>query len=79
MTRKTIWASAVISILLPVLGAEAQDVDVPGNLTMVDSTATEGNILKGTVPFVHNVGTNNTFIGSNAGNLLMSGAGNTGS
>jgi hypothetical protein len=47
-----------------------------GNLTMVDSTATAGNILKGGVPFLHNFGTNNTFIGKNAGNLTMTGLGN---
>jgi len=40
---------------------------------MVNSTATAGNILKGGVPFLHNFGPNNTFIGSNAGNLTMTG------
>jgi hypothetical protein len=49
--------------------------DVQGNLTMVDSTATAGNTLKGGVPFVHNFGTDNTFIGKYAGNLTMSGNG----
>ena len=53
--------------------------DVPGNLTMVDSTATAGNILKGGLRFLHNFGVNNTFLGSNAGNLTMSGSGNTAS
>jgi hypothetical protein len=51
-----------------------------GNLAMADSSATAGNILKGGVPFLHNFGTNNTFIGKNAGNLTMTGlGGNTGS
>ena len=53
--------------------------DVQGNLTMVDSTATAGNIMKGSVPFIHNFGTNNTFIGKNAGNLTMTGTNNTAS
>jgi hypothetical protein len=79
MRCKTLPFSAVLSIFLPILAAEAQDVDVPGNLTMRDSTGpTVGNILKGGIPFVHNFGTENTFIGSNAGNLTMSGCCNTG-
>jgi hypothetical protein len=53
--------------------------DVPGNLTMVDSTATAGNILKGGVLFIHNFGLNNTFIGKGAGNLAMTGGNNTAS
>jgi hypothetical protein len=53
--------------------------DVSGNITMVDSTATAGNILKGTTPFIHNYGGNNTFIGLNAGNFSMTGAFNTAS
>jgi hypothetical protein len=56
--------------------ASAQiDTVVDGNLLMENSTDTVGNILKGGVPFIHNFGTNNTFIGSNAGNLTMSGFG----
>ena len=42
---------------------------------MVDSTETSGNILKGGVLFLHNFGTDNTFLGSNAGNLTMTGLG----
>jgi len=54
----------------PLLRADAQDVDVPRNLTMRDSTGpTVGNILKGGVPFLHNFGTQNTFVGMNAGNF----------
>src|ERR1700687_2851431 len=51
--------------------------DVTGNLTMVNSSATAGNILKGGVLFLHNFGNNNTFLGLNAGNLTMTGAMNT--
>jgi hypothetical protein len=46
---------------------------ISGNLTLVDSTASTGNILKAGVPFIHNHGTNNTFIGENAGNFNMTG------
>jgi len=66
-----------ISILLLSSLARAQDVDVPDNLNMVDSTSTQGNILKGGVPFLHNFGVNNTFVGSGAGNLVMIGGYNT--
>jgi hypothetical protein len=41
-----------------------------GNIVLVPSTATSGNILKGTTPFIHNFG-GNTFIGVNAGNFTM--------
>ncbi len=51
--------------------------DVPANLTMVSSTATAGNLLKGGVLFLHNFA-NNTFLGSDAGNLTMTGQSNTG-
>ena len=50
-----------------------------GTLTLVPSTATAGNILKGPSPFIHNFGPGNTFIGLNAGNLAMTGTGNTAS
>jgi hypothetical protein len=50
-----------------------------GNLTLVDSTAAAGNIMKGAARFIHNFGANNTFIGANAGNLTMTGQANTGS
>src|SRR6266852_5097611 len=79
MSGKTLLFSALLLIVAPLLPAVAQDVDVPGNLTMRHSTGpTVGNILKGGIPFVHNFGTENTFIGSNAGNLTMSGCCNTG-
>src|SRR6266852_4371997 len=55
------------------------NVSPTGNIVLVPSTATAGNILKGTASFIHNFGTNNTFIGVNAGNFTMSGVGNTAS
>src|SRR6266446_4689304 len=53
--------------------------DANGNITLVPSTATAGNILKGTAPFVHNFGTDSTFVGVNAGNFTMTGINNTAS
>jgi Chaperone of endosialidase len=50
-----------------------------GNIVLVPSTQAAGNILKGTAPFVHNYGLQNTFIGVNAGNFTMTGEGNTAS
>lgn len=52
-------------------------VTTAGNIVLAPSTATAGNILKGTAPFLHNFGTNNTFVGVNAGNLAMTGSDNT--
>ncbi len=72
--------SGMLLTFAPLLRAEAQDVDVPGNLTMHDSLdPTVGNVLKEGVPFLHNFGTNNTFLGSGAGNFTMSGSSNTAS
>jgi hypothetical protein len=48
-----------------------------GNLTLVNSTASAGNILKGATPFIHNFGAQNTFIGESSGNFLTTGVGNT--
>jgi hypothetical protein len=55
------------------------DLNLTGNLTLVDSTATAGNILKRGLRFIHNFGINNVFVGQNAGNLTMTGQANTGS
>src|ERR1700687_1646109 len=77
ISTTTLRFSAVLFCFVPLLAAEAQDVDVPGNLTMTDSTAEQGNILKEGVTFIHNFGWNNTFVGSKAGNLKMSGFYNT--
>ena len=51
-----------------------------GNISLNDSTsATVGNIVKNGTAFIHNFGTNNTFVGKAAGNFTMSGTGaNTG-
>jgi endosialidase-like protein len=72
MSSETLLFSALLLIFAPLLPAGAQDVDVPRNLTMRNSTdPTVGNILKEGVPFIHNFGFNNTFIGSAAGNFTM--------
>src|SRR6266852_5429060 len=78
ISSRTLPFSAVLFCFVSLLIAEAQDVDVPGNLTMHDSAdPTVGNILKEGVPFIHNFGTDNTFLGSGAGNFTMSGFNNT--
>ncbi len=49
--------SGCLLTFAPLLRAEAQDVDVQGNVTMHDSTdSTVGNVLKEGVPFLHNFG-----------------------
>jgi hypothetical protein len=51
--------------------------NISGTITLVPSTATAGNIMKGATPFLHDYGTNNTFLGENAGNFTMTGNSNT--
>jgi hypothetical protein len=52
---------------------------VGGHVNLDASSATAGNILKGGALFIHNFGTDNTFIGREAGNLTMTGNFNTAS
>ncbi len=47
-------------------------------LSTEPSTATAGNIIKGTSRFIHDFGTNNTFVGINAGNFTLTGTQNSG-
>ncbi len=56
------------------------DAIISENISLQDSTsATVGNIVKNGTAFIHNFGTNNTFVGKGAGNFTMSGSGsNTG-
>src|SRR6266480_585496 len=61
------------------LESGAANPNITGNITLVPSTASAGNILKGTAPFIHNFGVDNTFIGVNAGNFTMTGGSNTAS
>src|SRR5260370_28350335 len=63
-----------VLLLSSLAGAEEEDLDVRvrGNLRMRNSTdVATGNVLKNGVPFLHNYGTNNTFLGFNAGNRAM--------
>lgn len=60
-------------------GTISGDVTVSGGNVGLDmSTTTDGNILKGGSRFIHNYGTQNTFIGVDAGNMTMSGINNFG-
>ncbi len=44
-------------------------------LSTEPSTATAGNVIKGSSRFIHDFGTNNIFVGINAGNFTTSGTG----
>lgn len=57
--------------------AWVDSISLIGNLTLPNSTATVGNILKGGAPFLHNPGTNNIFAGAFSGNPSTTGSGNT--
>ena len=52
---------------------------VGGNLELVASTATTGNVLKDGTRFLHNFGTRNTSLGMDAGNFIPLGIDNTAS
>jgi hypothetical protein len=52
--------------------------DSNGNLFMPDSDGTGGNIFKNGTLFLHNFGSNNTFLGKNAGNLTTTADANIG-
>ncbi len=47
-----------------------------GSLTLPSSTMLGGNVFKNDSLFLHNAGTDNTFLGENAGNLGVAGAAN---
>ncbi len=50
---------------------------ISGDILLENSTATTGNIWKGGSPFIHAIGSDNTSIGKNAGNINMTGSRNT--
>jgi len=55
------------------------DIEVGCNIIMNDSTsAAIGNVVKNGARFIHNFGTNNTFVGINAGNFAAAGLQSTG-
>ena len=49
--------------------------DVSGNITLVESTVSAGDVLKAGNPSIHNFGGANSFVGEFAGNFSMSGSG----
>jgi hypothetical protein len=51
-----------------------QQLELTGNLRLPATTATTGIIYSGTLPYIHNFGSNNNFMGGNCGNLTLSGA-----
>ena len=56
----------------------AQNIAPGGNIVLTNpSTATAGNIMKGSSRFIHGVGTSNTFIGADSGNFTITGSSNT--
>lgn len=52
-------------------GSFSGNLSLGGNLSMAISSATAGNFFKGGSLFLHNFGSNNTFVGQNAGNLTL--------
>jgi Chaperone of endosialidase len=56
----------------------AGTVALAGNLTLPNTTSTTVGVLtQGGTPFLHNFGFQNTFVGSNAGNMSMTGSYNS--
>ena len=51
-----------------------QQLELTGNLRMAPTTATTGIIYSGTIPFLHNFGSGNNFLGQRCGNMTLSGA-----
>lgn len=50
---------------------------ISGNIFLDNSSLTTGIIFKGGLPFIHAIGSDNTSIGQNAGNINMTGSRNT--
>jgi hypothetical protein len=67
-SRTSFALPGAMSVLLLSSFAGAQDVDVPGNLTMRNSTnPAVGNVLKEGVPFLHNFGDSKPYREGGAG------------
>jgi trimeric autotransporter adhesin len=70
---------AVLSSPYALRATSADATSFAGNITLAESTsASVGNIYKGTKPFIHNYGSGDTFVGEISGNFTMTGADNTG-
>jgi len=76
LSANDVVISGAFSVVDLVIGC---DLTVGCNINMNDSISPAvGNILKAGNRFMHNFGTDNTFLGSNAGNFTMGGAENVG-
>jgi hypothetical protein len=53
------------------------DVNLTGSLGLPNTTGATGVITMAGIPFMHNFGVNNTFLGGGAGNFTMTGQSNT--
>jgi hypothetical protein len=57
----------------------ANTISVDGDIALPKTTSSSVGVLTvGGTPFLHNFGTNNTFVGAAAGNMTMAGYGNSG-
>ncbi len=75
----TVTCSATIQTLEVLTSVTTCDLFVGCNIFMNDSLSPAvGNVYKGGAPFIHNFGTDNTFVGENAGNFTSAGSDNTG-
>jgi len=75
----TIATAAIVLAMSPgSFGASFANLNISGDINLVPSTVSDGNILKGSTRFIHNFGTDNTFVGLTAGNFYMTGGENTG-
>ncbi len=59
--------------------APNEQLEITGNFRLPTTTANTGIIKAGANRFIHNFGTNNAFLGIDAGNLTLSGTNNVGS
>ncbi|MFC2105599.1 tail fiber domain-containing protein [Candidatus Bipolaricaulota bacterium] len=55
-----------------------EQLEITGNFRLPTTTAATGIIYAGSIPFIHNYGDDNTFLGEDAGNFTMTGEYNTG-
>ena len=75
----TLTANEITTGSLDALEVVTCDITVNCNIYMQDSISpSTGNIYKNGDSFIHNYGTDNTFVGKNAGNFVMTGEANSG-